>query len=398
MAVILAADIGGTNCRLGLFRLAKTRLTMEKAAWVETGSIASETALVAAMERELGVSPDDADVIVAAIAGPVEGCVSGVLSNGQLVLNFTELNAKERRYFLINDFMAQAYAVLSPEGEKARKLAGPQKPAHDSVRAVIGAGTGLGQATLVKLEEGRNSEPANWIAVTSENGHSAFPFVNGAENDFHTYLRTKLKIPYATGDETVSGRGLAALHEFLTGEKLTPAQVGGQALSEDTPTLKWYSRFYARVVRNWMLCTMCEGGIWIAGGIAAQNPLVVTCDYFLQELNNAPYRSPRWDSYIRNMPVYLMEDTNCGLWGAARFGQQECGALDAEEGRKSGSAKDGKEGKEGGESRSSRNGKEAKEPKEGGGKDGKASEGAGREGKASDGAGEGKEAKAAKAK
>lgn len=323
MGVILAADIGGTNCRLGLFKFQKNKLTMDKAAWVETGSIAQTDALLSAFERELDMDPDKADAVAVAIAGPVEENVKGRLSNGSLFLDFTDLNIKDTRYYLLNDFMAQAYAVVSPEGEKAKLLSGPKSSPCDGVKAVIGAGTGLGQAILVPLDGTRTVKTSHWMAVASENGHSAFPFVNGAENDFHTFLRTKLKIPYATGDETVTGRGLAALHEFLTGEKLTPAQVGGQALSHDTPTLKWFARFYGRACRNWILSTMCEGGLWIAGGIAAQNPLLITCDYFLDELYNAPYRSRSWDDLLRSVPIHLMEDTNSGLWGAARFGQQE---------------------------------------------------------------------------
>lgn len=323
MSVILAADIGGTNCRLGLFKFQKNKLTMDKASWVETGSIAQEEALLSAFERELDVSPDKADIVSVAIAGPVEENVKGRLSNGKLELDFTNLNKKGGNYYLINDFMGQAYAVVSPEGEKAKLLSGPKDSPGDGIKAVIGAGTGLGQALLVPLDGSRSVKTSHWMAVSSENGHSAFPFVNGAENDFHTFLRTKLKIPYATGDETVTGRGLSALHEFLSGEKLTPAQVGGQALSHDTPTLKWFSRFYARACRNWILSTMCEGGLWIAGGIAAQNPLLVNSEYFMDELYNAPYRDKHWDDFLHSVPIHLMEDTNSGLWGAARFAQQE---------------------------------------------------------------------------
>ena len=323
MDIILAADIGGTNCRLGLFRLLKNKLVMDKTAWVETGSIAEEGALLNAFERELDYATNKANAISVAIAGPVDECCRGRLSNGTLELDFTNLNKEGKKYFLVNDFMAQAYAVLSPEGEKAKLITGPKTAPPSAVKAVIGAGTGLGQALLVALDGNPNAKSQHWVAVASENGHSAFPFVNGAENDFHTFLRTRLNIPYATGDETVTGRGLAALHQFLTGEKLTPAQVGGQALSKDTPTLKWFSRFYGRACRNWMLSTMCEGGLWIAGGIAAQNPLVVSGKYFIDELYNAPYRSKTWDDFLHSVPVYLLEDTNSGLWGAARFAQQE---------------------------------------------------------------------------
>lgn len=319
MASILAADIGGTNCRLGLFKLNKNKLVLDKQAWIETGSIAHTEALLAAFERELETGHAVADNVVVSIAGPVEDCTRGKLSNGNLEMDFSGFREKGQKFYLVNDFMAQAYAVLSPEGERARLVAGPKKPLRDNTRAVIGAGTGLGQATLVRLDSAPEGQAGQWLAVPSENGHSAFPFINGQENDFHTFLRMKQKIPYSTGDNTVNGSGLAYLHEFLTGEKLIPAQVGAQYLSKDTETLRWYSRMYARACRNWILSTRCDGGLWIAGGIAAQNPLTVTSEHFVREL----YNSPLWEDYLRSIPIYLMEDTNSGLWGAARFGQQQ---------------------------------------------------------------------------
>lgn len=326
MKVILAADIGGTNCRMGQFKFSRNKLVMDKVAWVETGSIANVDNLLAAFERELDIDPHKADCVVVAIAGPVDGNCKGKLSNGNLELDFTELNVDSRRFFLINDFMGQAYAVLSPEGEKAKHLYGPEESSY-GVRAVIGAGTGLGQAILAPLDGDAKTPARHWRAIASENGHSAFPFVNGAENDFHTFLRIKNNYPYATGDEIVTGRGLAALHQFLTGEKLTPAQVGAQALSHDTATLEWYARFYARACRNWIMSTICEGGLWIAGGIAAQNPLLMTCEYFADELYNSPYKSQNWEEFLHSVPIFIMENTNSGLWGAARFGQQEIEAL-----------------------------------------------------------------------
>lgn len=319
MPVVLAADIGGTNCRLGLFRLENGVLELERVTWIDTGSVPHTAALLGAFEREFAKAPAEVEAVVVAIAGPVEDFSRGHLTNGGLDVDFSELNANGRRFFLINDFTAQAYAVVSPEGENARLIAGPEVPTNDRVRGVIGAGTGLGQASLVRIDGHMNMHAARWLAVPSEAGHTAFPFVNDEENAYHIFFREQTGMLYATGDVVVTGRGLSLLHEYLTREKLAPAEVGRLALSCESETLKWYARFYGRVCRHWILTTLCSGGLWIAGGIAAKNPAVVTCKEFTDEL----YRHPEWDSYLRTVPVYLMEDTNSGLWGAARFGQQQ---------------------------------------------------------------------------
>lgn len=319
MSVVLAADIGGTNCRLGLFRLDRGLLSMERMTWIETGSVPHTEALLEAFERELEQTPHSVESVVVAIAGPVEDCSRGRLTNGALNIDFSPLNTHGRRFFLINDFMAQAYAVVSPEGERAELIAGPEVPENDGMRAVIGAGTGLGQASLMRIDAGYSLRSSQWLAIPSENGHANFAFVNDAENACHAFMCKEWNVPYVTGDMVVSGRGLACLHRFLTGENLTPPEVGKKALSCDSETLKWFSRFYARACKNWMLTTLCSGGLWIAGGIAAQNPLLVKCAEFKKEL----YNSPQWESYLRSIPVYMMSDDNSGLWGAARFGQQQ---------------------------------------------------------------------------
>lgn len=320
MSIILAADIGGTNCRLGLFRTENGALKLERLAWVKTDTVPHTEALLAAFERELEKAPTDIDACVVAIAGPVQDNARGKLSNGELSVDFSELNANGRRFFLINDFMAQAYAVVSPEGRRARLLYGPETPEDDSTRAVMGAGTGLGQATLTRLDlVGGSALFSQWIALPSEYGHTPFGFVNDEENACNDFMRAQMDAPYITAELAVAGRGLACLHHFLTGEKLTPPEVGMGYLNSDTPTLRWYARFYARACRTWMLTTLCRGGLWIAGGIAAQNPLVVECGEFRREL----YNSRQWESLLRTIPVYMMSDDNSGVWGAARFGQQQ---------------------------------------------------------------------------
>ena len=56
-----------------------------------------------------------------------------------------------------------------------------------------------------------------------------------------------------------------------------------------------------------------HGGLWIAGGIAAKNPLCLTHPAFLQELGLVPDIG----GIAASVPIYLIADGNSGLWGAA---------------------------------------------------------------------------------
>jgi len=116
----------------------------------------------------------------------------------------------------------------------------------------------------------------------------------------------------------LTGHGLTLLHRFLTGAVLPPWEVAAAALTDDTPTRRWYARFYGRACRDWILTTLCRGGLYIAGGIAAQNQAVPACPEFANEL----YNTPHYLDLLKSIPVFLNADENSGLWGAAWVGKR----------------------------------------------------------------------------
>ncbi|SDF17785.1 glucokinase [Desulfovibrio legallii] len=313
---ILAADIGGTNARFGCFSFEDGALRLERASWMPSAGLHdTEAALLALQKRlDLGIRRDD--VLAMAVAGPV-AAGRGCLTNGALRLDMAEARRLFglRRCLLCNDFAAAALATLTPPGQSARLAAGEALPeaagaARFAARAVLGAGTGLGAALLVW--SGRR-----WLPVPSEAGHAAFPFVGRPEHDFERFLQKDLGQSWISAENVLSGLGLSQLHFFLSGAYLFPPVVGAEALSSETTTLQWYARFLARFCRNWMYAGLSLGGLWICGGIAARNPLCVTCPEFAAELSRA---EPLRDLFAAT-PVRLMEDENSGLWGAARAGQ-----------------------------------------------------------------------------
>lgn len=298
--ILATADIGGTNGRFAIFASTGAILDLVSEQWIPTANLTRTQDLLNAFKDSFNIDLKDLGAIVIGVAGPVSGHY-GRLANADLEINLAEANV-DCPARLINDFEAQAWSCLAPCGQNAPLVAGSDK--GQGVRTVIGAGTGLGVATLIP-------EVSGWRAIPSEGGHMAFPFIGKDEQDFHKFLCDRLNLKFARGDDTITGRGLVLLHEFLTGEKLVAQEIGASALGKDTPTLQWYSRLYARACRNWMLVTLCTGGMWIAGGIAAQNPYTVQNKYFLDELYNAP------EDYLSSIPLRLIENKSSGLWGAA---------------------------------------------------------------------------------
>lgn len=114
-------------------------------------------------------------------------------------------------------------------------------------------------------------------------------------------------------DTVLSGSGLARLHAFLTGERLSPAEVGAR-LTADSPTTALFARLYGRAARDHALTMVAAGGLYVCGGVAAKNPLLVTHPEFSREF----LASPTYGEFLSNIPVRLVRNEDTGLFGAAR--------------------------------------------------------------------------------
>jgi glucokinase len=177
--------------------------------------------------------------------------------------------------------------------------------------AVIGAGTGLGHCALVP--DGRGGH----LAVPSEAGHMAFPFVGDAEHAYGEHVRRAANLAYCHGDAVVSGSGLSRLHAFLTGDELAPAVLAPR-LASFPHTVEWFARFYGRAARNYALAVLALGGVYICGGVAAKSPLLVEHPAFLEEFG----LSPAHHALLSRLPVLHNSNEDSGVFGAALFGAQ----------------------------------------------------------------------------
>jgi len=314
MKTILAADIGGTHSRFAAFRTGEDRqLDLIRSLWLNTAEFESMNAMLDQLEREdFDLPASAADVAVMAVAGPI---IKETYSNPPNIdwdIDLSELAGAVglKKCALINDFVAQAFACRSPVMDAARRImAGTVDPS--APLAVIGAGTGLGQAALIPLENG------GYTALASEGGHTSFPFESAAEVKYMHYLLQETGEPYIRTETVVSGSGLSRLHHFLTGERLEPAEVASR-LTDESGTLRWMARFLGRVSRNYALAVVAFGGVYISGGVAAKLPELVTHREFARAFRKTEVMSHVLD----RIPVFLNANEESGLWGAALKGVQ----------------------------------------------------------------------------
>jgi len=314
MKTILAADIGGTNSRFAAFRTGENRqLDFVRSLWLNTGEFESMKAMLDQLEKEnFDLPASEADVAVMAVAGPIVNRTYSDPPNIDWDIDLTELVGEVglKKCALINDFVAQAFACRSPVMDAARRIiVGTVDPS--APLAVIGAGTGLGQAALIPLEKG------GYTALASEGGHTSFPFESAAEVKYMHYLLQETGEPYIRTETVVSGGGLSRLHHFLTGERLEPPEVA-DSLTDESAILKWMARFLGRVSRNYALSVVAFGGVYISGGVAAKLPELVTHREFARAFRKSDVMSHVLD----RIPVFLNADEESGLWGAAMKGVQ----------------------------------------------------------------------------
>lgn len=306
MPTILAADIGGTNARFARFE-AGHGLVMEDSVWLPTAGSASFDDLLDALDgTDFSLPPDRADAVAIALAGPVRGlrCKPPNIP-WSVDLSHTGPSRGWRRYALMNDFAAQAWACRSPVAGLALEVL-PGRPDPDGTVAVLGAGTGLGVALLARDLRG------GYMALPTEGGHATFPFQGREEFAFQEFIQERTGRELVIGDLVLSGKGLSALYAFHTGRDLEPNQVAAE-LDAAPATLEWFARFYGRAARNLALSSLALGGVFVSGGLAAHNPSLVMHRAFGDEFRY----SETHPELMADMPVRLNVEQDSGLWGAA---------------------------------------------------------------------------------
>ncbi|WP_028587411.1 glucokinase [Desulfocurvus vexinensis] len=315
MTTILAADIGATNARFAAFEHGPGGLAMGPAVWLDSAGAGSFAGLLEAL-RGAGapVDPGRADVVALAVPGPVRGGVACDPPNLSWGIDVSDPGALGLgRVVLLNDFEAQAWACLTGVMADALPVLDGALGAQGPL-AVLGPGTGMGQAAL--LPDGRGGH----VVLASEGGHALFPFQGQEEFAFQRFLLARTGRTQVVGDMVVSGSGLAAVHAFLSGEDLAPARVGA-GLAGHPRTLRWAARFLGRACRNHVLQTAARGGLVVCGGVAAHNPALATDPAFAAEF----LASDTHAELLAAVPVRLNARQDSGLWGAALFGARALG-------------------------------------------------------------------------
>jgi len=209
--MILAGDVGGTKCSLGLFAKNGPSLRSVFQSRLATRDYSGFEDLIGDfLERAAGPNRNArAQRIEAAGFGLAGVVVDGSLHAGNLpwVLNGNALARKLHlnKVVLLNDLIATALS-LDRLGSNDFAILNQGTPEPNATKAVIAAGTGLGEAILFWDGQQYRVAPA-------EGGQADFTPRTEVEIQLLTHLNKQLT--HVSCEEVISGRGFLRIHEFL---------------------------------------------------------------------------------------------------------------------------------------------------------------------------------------
>ncbi|HXQ27184.1 MAG TPA: glucokinase [Candidatus Acidoferrales bacterium] len=313
--MILAGDVGGTKSNLGLFdvqqgalvRLADKRYPSREHRGLEEivkDFVATTGAKVTA--ASFGIAGPVVDYKVR--AGNLPWIIDGATLASQLGLD---------RVRLMNDLEATAYgiSVMGP-GDLDTIYAGV--PAPQAPRAVIAAGTGLGEAIL--FWDGTKHVP-----TATEGGHA--DFAPHTEQQVELWRFIKARSEFVSNELLLSGRGFRTVHEFLDSSvrhpgfddpTIDPAPgITRMALAKECPvcvaTLQLWVEIYGSEAGNLAVRTVARGGIYVAGGIAVKILPLLKDGRFAA----AARHKEKMQDFLAQVPIHVVLDEECPLKGAA---------------------------------------------------------------------------------
>ena len=336
---VLAGDIGGTKTNLALYHAAQPAAEErgESLVLVREGSFSS--ARYPGLEDILDAFLDRRESVGAAafgIAGPVlDGHVTATNLAWQVEATRLSSHLGGAQVRLMNDLEATAYGVLCLDPEEFQTLnPGRERRGH---RAIIAAGTGLGQAFL--FWDGRQ-----YRAAATEGGHVDFAPRTALEDRLLGHLRRRYT--HVSYERLVSGPGLVQLWRFLVeaeGWELTagleqrmrtedPAAVIGQAgVSAECATCEaavdLFLSIYGAQAGNLALTVMSLGGVYVAGGMIPKLLPRVGRGAFMRAFVD----KGRFAALMADIPVRIVLNPKAAQVGAAqaalRLGKDDRDAL-----------------------------------------------------------------------
>jgi glucokinase len=321
--MILAGDVGGTKVHLALYDFIDGK---PKSSRDERYAAKDYSGLEEIVKEFLGVQSVTAACF--GVPGPVrDGRLR--LTNLPWTLDSRELSVSLgiNHVFLINDLEANGYGINELAADQIYTLS-EGDPSQIGNRALIAAGTGLGEALLIW--NGHSHVP-----YPSEGGHCDYAPRNEDEIDLLRFLKQKYN-GRISQERVVTGPGLTNIYEFLREVRGVdePNWLATRMAAEDPnavitelalaakseiceKALDMFVVAYGAEAGNLALKLLSVGGVYVGGGIAPRIIEKIKDGRFMKAFTD----KGRLSQLLVNMPVRIILDSGAALLGAAAYAE-----------------------------------------------------------------------------
>jgi glucokinase len=321
--MILAGDVGGTKVELALFE----DVTLRKIVKQERFLCKEYGSLEEIIQKFLSSKCFIIDAACFGIAGPIENnrCQA---TNLPWIIEAEKLKdlIGVKSVFLINDLEANAWGIPLLSEDELFTLS-PGKELATGNRALISAGTGLGEAGI--YSDGKTYQP-----FATEGGHCNFAPNTEEEVEIWRYFKTKFG--HVSYERLLCGAGLINLYHFFVDVKKEqelpevrelflhrdPAQVIHEygASGKCPICVKAVERFisiYGSEAGNLALKFLALGGVYVGGGIAPKMLEIIKKGGFLA----AFCQKGRFSRLLSNIRIQVILNPKTALLGAAVYAE-----------------------------------------------------------------------------
>ena len=321
--LVLAGDIGGTKTNVALFSVHGEKLRPE---WTQSFASKRYSGLVPVLQEFLVVGAHSIDAACFGIAGPV---VDGKVKTPNLpwMIDGSELRRalKLDSLALLNDLEAGAYGIFTLENDEFCLL-NQGETRHSGNKALIAAGTGLGEAIL--HDDGRHFHP-----LASEGGHADFAPRDDLEIELLRHLIGRFG--HVSYERVLSGPGLFNIYGFLkekrgfeepkwladrlAAENDPSAEVSKAALANEAEicvkALDLFVSIYGAEAGNLALRAKSLRGLYIGGGIAPKILDKLKDGTFMRAFTD----KGRYADLLAAVPVQVVLNDQAALRGAGYY-------------------------------------------------------------------------------
>ncbi|RQS03118.1 glucokinase [Burkholderia sp. Bp9002] len=306
----LLADIGGTHAR---FALETARDGIGGVRVYHCGDHAGIADAVRAFLRDAGgVRVRHAAI---AIANPVDGdFVSMTNHHWRFSIDATRRALGFDTLHVVNDFSALAMAVPHLSDEQRRRVGGGDAKPGGAI-GVLGAGTGLGVAALVRAGDA-------WVPLSGEGGHASFAPAD--EREDHVLRHARTRWPHVSFERLAAGPGIAVIHTALAARDARAARetdsaaIIGRALAGDArciATLDCFCGMLGTFAGNLALTLGATGGIYIGGGVVPRLGALFDASPFRARFE----AKGRFADYLAKIPTFLITAPHPAFTGVSRM-------------------------------------------------------------------------------